>query len=140
MKGRLPLPSAILSYLKALQAKQVFITTIDITIGRIYTIPAWDKTLELLASAEGEDQERATRVMFMANHFGQDVEVDSADRVLLPTELRRHLSLEGATVHLEAGAGFVNIYSDDLYQANYSAYRPQVADDVKALRKKIGLK
>ncbi len=42
----------------------------------------------------GEDADLRADVAMVANHYGEDVEVDGQGRVLVPTTLRRDLELE----------------------------------------------
>lgn len=112
-KGRLKLPSKFLEYLEALEAKKVFITTLDQLTCKIYTIPAWNASLETLRT--GPDKSVFKAFEFMGNHWGQDGELDAQGRFLLPTELRRKLQLENAPVQLDAGDGVITVYSEPVY-------------------------
>ena len=98
-KGRLKLPAAIVEYVAALGDQRVFVTTVNGSTARIYPISVWRQN-EILLEQGGDDTELKEDVAFVAYHFGADSDVDAQGRVLVPTELRRALRLEGEQVHL----------------------------------------
>lgn len=118
-KGRLKLPTDFVGYLNALQAKKLFITTLDESTCKMYTTPVWNANLKRLNAAQ--DKATARQTLFLANHWGRDAEVDpDSGRVLLPAELRRKLGLENAQVFLAANDGVLNVYSEAQYQQELS--------------------
>ena len=91
-KGRLKLPSAIAQYLETLGERKVFITSLNLSNALIYPISVWKETEKMLGEG-GEDAGIRAEVAMVANHYGEDAEVDGQCRVLLPTTLRRDLEL-----------------------------------------------
>lgn len=116
-KGRLKLPGVFLAYLAALQVKELFVTTVDKTTAKLYTKPVWNESKKRLLAVTGENRQAARDVLFQANLMGEDSEIDPQGRVLLPTNMRRLLKLEGSTVWLDAGEGVLNVYSQEMFQA-----------------------
>lgn len=114
-KGRLKLPANFAQYLTALQAEKVFITSMDESTGKIYTIPVWNENVKLLESGSGEQRAWGKQLLFRANHNGADAELDQQGRLLLPSEMRRKLGFENAQVYLEAYDGLFNIYSQKVH-------------------------
>ncbi|MCC6362441.1 MAG: hypothetical protein IT165_02900 [Bryobacterales bacterium] len=115
-KGRLKLPTNFAGYLAALQATKVFVTSLDQTTAKVYTIPVWNENVNLLQNGGGENRNWGKDILLLANILGADAELDSAGRLLLPTELRRMLGLENAPVWLEAYEGLINIYSQQVFE------------------------
>lgn len=113
-KGRLKLPSAIAEYVAALGDQKVFVTTLDGSTARIYPISAWRRN-ESLLEEDGEDTDLKEDIAFVAYHFGADSDVDAQGRVLIPTELRRALRLEGGQVHLRCFKQRIDVIGDDVY-------------------------
>ena len=74
-KGRLKLPAAVAQYLEKLGERKVFITTLNLSTALIYPISIWKETEKLLQEA-GEDADSRSDVAMIANHYGEDVEVD----------------------------------------------------------------
>jgi MraZ protein len=136
--GRLKLPVAIAQTLAAKGDNRLFVTTFDKVIIRLYPLPLWRETAILL-SKPGEDAEVRTALRWRANHFGEDTEVDGNGRLVLPTILRREMSLEGATVHLECINGRVDLCGDDAYKARLAeadillSRRPNVLAEIGLL-------
>ncbi len=128
-KGRLKLPAAILQYLVSLKETRVFVTTFDKATVRIYPIKAWRETESFLSKpGEGANARGALRVR--AKHYGADSEIDGQGRVLVPSDLRRELGLEGVAVHLECVNDHFEMMSD-------AAYQNKLAESDRILEEKL---
>lgn len=134
-KGRLKLPSAFATYLKALAVEKVFITTVDLRLARIYPKPVWESNQNLFDGA-GDDAEIAEDVAFIANLYGAYSEIDDAGRVLMPTELRRKLDFEKNPVWLDFYRGRINVFGRNIYDERMQRALVGLTDKVKALEKK----
>ena len=137
-KGRLKLPVEFVAYLKALDVEKVFITTVDLKLARIYPKQAWESNQNLFENA-GEDAETAQDVAFIANLYGAYSEIDPNGRVLVPTELRRKLEIEGQTVWLDYYNGRINAFGKKVYDERMQRAMVNLGEKVKTLEKK-GLK
>jgi MraZ protein len=136
--GRLKLPERIIQYLDALKVTQVFITTLDMRLARIYPLPLWKRNEELFYNA-GEQAERAARLAFRAKVLGGDAEIDKSGRVLLPVKLRESLGLEKQAVWLDVYNGGINLMTRKIYEEQMQLATASMADDLQALEK-LGLK
>jgi MraZ protein len=114
-KGRIKLPGVFKAYLEAIGEKDLFVTTLDKKVARIYPNSVWEKN-EAFFATHRENPKEIRRVSMVASHYGQDAEVDGQGRVLMPTNLRRELGLEKSTVWLLFSRGGFDVYSDALYQ------------------------
>jgi DNA-binding transcriptional regulator/RsmH inhibitor MraZ len=94
-KGRLRLPPRFKNHLSLrFPNERLFITSMDLTRGRLYPISVWKKNLEILENVEGEeDSERAEKVIFRANKYGLDQAVDDQGRIMVPPKLRDLLGI-----------------------------------------------
>jgi MraZ protein len=137
-KGRLKLPAEFLEYLKKLGVDKVFITTVDLELGRIYPISVWKANENLFAGA-GDLAEVAEDVAYIAKYYGGDSEIDAQGRVLLPAELRRKLGVESQPVWLDCYNGRINFVSKSVHDARFHRAMANIGEKVKALEKK-GLK
>jgi MraZ protein len=137
-KGRLKLPSEFLEYLKKLGVEQVFITSLDREVARIYPIPVW-KGNEILFGNAGDLAELAEDVAYVAKVFGGDSEIDAQGRVLLPAALRRELELESQTVYLDCYNGRINVRGKSVHDERVNRALANLGEKVKTLEKK-GLK
>lgn len=134
-KGRLKLPTVFQEYLKALGETRVFITSLDEATGRAYPISVWSAN-EKFFEEESDDPDAAADVALLANYYGDDSEIDSQGRILVPTNLRRHLEIENQVVWLDCFRGHINIYSDRVYQARLVRARGNADQKVKMLEKR----
>jgi DNA-binding transcriptional regulator/RsmH inhibitor MraZ len=136
--GRLKLPAAITQSLAALGSERLFVTTFDRVSIRLYPLPLW-REMEAMLSKPGEDAKVRAALRLRANHYGEDTEVDTSGRLVLPTTLRREMGLEGATVHLECTNGRIDLYGDEAYKARLAeadmllAERPNVLAELGLL-------
>jgi MraZ protein len=137
-KGRLKLPAEYLEYLKKLGVDKVFVTTVDLVLGRIYPISVW-KANENLFSNAGDLAELAEDVAYIAKYYGGNSEIDAQGRILVPTELRRKLGLESQPVWLDFYNGRINIAGKAVHDARLNRAQVNLFDKVKTLEKK-GLK
>ena len=137
-KGRLKLPVNFQAFLNGSGGGNVFITSLDYTTGRIYPLALWKQNEEIL-NAAAADSDTAEDISFVANKLGADAEMDNQGRVLVPTDLRRELNMEGQPVWLECFQGGINIYNEKVYQEREARSRQNLADKLKAFKAK-GLK
>ena len=133
-KGRIKLSADIQRYLAALGETKFFVTTLEGHIGRIYPIPAWAEQEDFLN--RDEESERAERILFIAHDLGADSELDSQGRVLVPSELRRHLNIENQPVHLQVYRKHIRIYSDAIYQSMRTKAFENPEETVRVFEKK----
>jgi MraZ protein len=134
-KGRLKLPAAIAQYFSALGEQKVFVTTLDISKALIYPISVWKETEKMLEEP-GEDADVRADVAFVANHYGEDSEIDGQGRVLLPTNLRRELGLEKDEVYLRCYRQRIEVISKPVYAERFEGARMNIAEKSKSLEKK----
>ena len=134
-KGRLKLPAAIVQYLEALGEKKVFVTTLDTSTALIYPISVWRET-EAMLQEPGDDADIRADVAFIANHYGEDTEIDGQGRVLLPTTLRRDLELERDDVHLLCFKQRIEILGSKVYAKRLETAKADLGEKLKALAKK----
>lgn len=134
-KGRLKLPAAIVQYLEALGERKVFITTLNVSTALIYPISVWRETENMLQES-GDDADLRSDVAFVANHYGEDAEIDAQGRVLVPTTLRRELELEKDDVHLLCFKQRIEIFGSKVYAERLSRAKTNLAEKVSALEKK----
>jgi MraZ protein len=137
-KGRLKLPAIFQQYLTELKEDKVFITSLDTRTARIYPISVWKENEKLFEEA-AEDPDSAADVAWVANHFGADSEIDNQGRVLVPTDLRRHLGIENQQVFLDCYKGRINIYGGTEYATRKAQAFTNIGDKLKALERR-GLK
>jgi DNA-binding transcriptional regulator/RsmH inhibitor MraZ len=132
-KGRLKVPERFQLYLKAAGVTKLFITTLDMRLGRIYPMSLWNDNLKILANAR-EHAAAAERMAFLAKVHGSEDEIDTGGRLLLPAKLREVLELEQRQpVWLDVYNGRINITTKRVYDERMAAAKTHMSDDLKAL-------
>jgi len=134
-KGRLKLPAALVQYLEAIGERKVFVTTLNISTALIYPLSVWRETEKLLQQP-GDDADTRGDIAFVANHYGEDAEVDAQGRVLIPTTLRRELDLEKDDVHLVVYRQRIEVFGSRVYEQRLARAKTNLAEKVADLEKK----
>jgi MraZ protein len=134
-KGRLKLPAALVQYLESIGERKLFVTTLNIATALIYPISSWRETEKLLEEP-GEDAEDRTDIAMVANHYGEESEIDGQGRVLIPTTLRRELGFEKDDVYLLCYKGRIEVFGSQVYEQRLSKAKTNLADKHSALEKK----
>jgi len=110
-KGRLKLPA---DFVKIIAEKnygsQFFITSRDGLAVEIWPLPEWEKEEEKKAALP-EDDEAKLAWMEVVNHFGQQVEIDKQDRLMLPRILRDRFNLVNEEVAVTGLQKFLKLRS-----------------------------
>lgn len=127
--GRLKLPVKFRAYLGG---EPVVTTTLDEKVARIYPRSSWDAIEHKLA--ESKNPTAAAKIHFNASRYGEEGELDSAGRVLIPTILRRRLRLENETVYLECFKNAITVYSKDEFDARIKAADETREQDLATLQ------
>ena len=97
-KGRLKIPSAFKTLLDAANVTQLYITSSDGKSAQIWPLPEWEKQEKLLAARSLDDA--VEKYLNWTAYFGQQVEMDSQSRVVLPQKLREAARLDAEVVVL----------------------------------------
>lgn len=92
-KGRLKLPSAFKQLVDAASVTQFYVTSTDGKSAEVWPLPEWEKREEQLADSSEMD-ESVRKYLSVTSYYGQQVEIDSQGRVLLPQILRTSAGLD----------------------------------------------
>jgi MraZ protein len=92
-KGRLKLPAAFKDLVDEQKVTQFYITSTDGEKAEIWPLPEWEKQEALLAESSTMD-EAVDKYLNLTSYYGQQVEMDSQGRVLLPQILRGSARLD----------------------------------------------
>ena len=84
----------------------------------------------------GEDAEDRADVAMVANHYGEESEIDGQGRVLIPTTLRRELGFEKDDVYLLCYKGRIEVFGSKVYEQRLSKAKTNLAEKHSALEKK----
>lgn len=116
-KGRLKLPSRFLGVLPETFGRRFFVTSLLGECVWLYPLEAWRAVEGKLAVAPSTNRS-INKFRRNVNFFGQEAELDAADRILLPSLLRDRA---GAT-----GDVFVVGYDDHLEVWNRSRFESKM--------------
>jgi MraZ protein len=128
-RGRMKLPSSMKEYLDKFPDKRLWVTSLDRIIGRIYPLLIWRETEKFLDSLT-EEPELAERLAFNAADLGEELELDSQGRIVVPASLRKALGIEDQTVRLRVFRGYIEILSERMYEEMLAASSGRAKEDV----------
>ena len=137
-RGRLKLPSVLEEYIKNLDNKRLFVTSLDRRIAQIYPMSAWRENEKFFESYRDNPQV-AQDVAFNANDLGADADMDSQGRVLFNTTLRKELDLQSQELHLYAYRGHIKVLTEATYQERRQRASKTASENVDVLER-AGLK
>ncbi|RMH18920.1 MAG: division/cell wall cluster transcriptional repressor MraZ [Acidobacteria bacterium] len=96
-KGRLKVPTDFRRLLEERYGPEVFITSVLGESALFYPLPAWQEIEERLAKVPSSDRTKL-RFLERVNYFGQQLQLDSQGRVLMPQPLRDRAGIVGEVV------------------------------------------
>lgn len=129
-KGRLKLPAAFKQLLDAQHTAQFYITSPDGTKAEIWPLPVWEKLEEKLVE-HSTMNDAVEKYLSVTGYYGQQVEMDTQARVLLPQILRGTAKLD-AEVVVMGKIDHLEVHNQAMFEANLPA-NSLTADDRKAL-------
>lgn len=92
-KGRLKVPSAFKQLLDAQHVTQFYVTSADGNRAEIWPLPEWEKREAQLAEF-GTMDDAVEKYVTLTSYYGQQVEMDSQARIVLPQILRGAAKLD----------------------------------------------
>ena len=129
-KGRLKIPSAFKTLLDAANVTQLYITSTDGRKAEIWPLPEWEKREKLLAEHSNLD-DAVEKYLNLTSYYGQQVEMDSQSRVVLPQKLRDRGKLDAEVVVL-GKLVYLEVQNEKEFEQGLAAYE-MTADDRKSV-------
>jgi hypothetical protein len=135
-RGWVRLPPVCSQYLTSFGGPQVFVTSLEDGVVRVYPLPVWRHNEALCATL---DPDVASNVMLCAYAWGGDTVVDRRGWIQLSVVLREKLRLGGQPVWIYCFRERLNVSSQRAYQQRLQSAGQSLPDDVKALER-LGLR
>lgn len=129
-KGRLKLPSAFKQLVDAANVAQFYVTSPDGRSAEIWPLPEWEKREAQLADSSTMD-DAVKKYLNLTSYFGQQVEMDSQARLLLPQILRQSARLD-AEVTVFGMRTYLEVHNREDFERNLPA-NELTAEDRKAM-------
>ena len=129
-KGRLKVPNVFRSLLESKYGRELFLTSLTGEYVRVYPMPVWLEKEEKLAQMPSTHPSRL-RFLDRVNFFGQQAELDTQGRVLVPARLRETAMMSG-DVDVLGLYNYLDVWNHDrfLTKLQREAYSD---DDARAL-------
>jgi len=137
-KGRLKVPSAFKQLLDAANVTQFYITSTDGKSAQVWPLPEWEKQEKLLAEYSTMD-DAVEKYLNLTSYYGQQVEIDSQARVLLPQILREKARLN-AEVSVFGKLIYLEVQNEKEFEQRLPAFEmtPEERKSVAAITRRNG--
>ena len=119
-KGRLKVPSEFKTLLDAANVTQFYITSIDGKSAQVWPLPEWERQERQLAEFSTLD-DAVEKYLNLTSYYGQQVEMDSQARVVLPQILRGTAKLD-AEVTVFGKLNYLEVRNREIFEQNLPAY------------------
>lgn len=129
-KGRLKVPSAFKQLLDAQHVTQFYVTSADGKSAEIWPLPEWERREAQLAEFSNMD-DAVAKYLNLTSYYGQQVEMDSQARVVLPQILRSTAKLD-AEVAVMGKINYLEVHNLAQFEEALPA-NAMTADDRKAV-------
>ena len=129
-KGRLKLPAAFKQLLEVQNVTQFYITSADGKSAEIWPLPEWEKREAQLAEFSTMD-DAVQKYLNLTSYYGQQVEMDSQARLVLPQILRSSARLD-AEVAVMGKINYLEVHNLAQFEDALPA-STMTADDRKAV-------
>ncbi len=129
-KGRLKVPSAFKQLLDAQHVTQFYVTSADGKSAEIWPLPEWEKREAQLAEFSNMD-DAVAKYLNLTSYYGQQVEMDSQARVVLPQILRSSARLD-AEVAVMGKINYLEVHNLAQFEEALPV-NAMTADDRKAV-------
>ena len=137
-KGRLKVPSAFKQLLDAANVTQFYITSTDGKSAQVWPLPEWERQEKLLAEYSTMD-DAVEKYLNLTSYYGQQVEIDSQARVLLPQILREKARLN-AEVSVFGKLIYLDVQNEKEFEQRLPAFEmtPEERKSVAAITRRNG--
>lgn len=118
-KGRLKMPAAFKLLVDAQYVVQFYVTSTDGESAQIWPLPEWEKQEALLAESSTMDA-AVEKYLNLTSYYGQQVEMDSEGRILLPQILRGKAKLD-AEVAVLGKLHYLEVHNLEVFEERLQA-------------------
>ena len=130
-KGRLKIPSAFKALLDAANVTELYITSTDGRKAEIWPLPEWEKREKMLVENSSNMVDAVEKYLNLTSYYGQQVEMDSQSRVVLPQKLRDKGKLDAEVVVL-GKLVYLEVQNEKELELSLGAYE-MTAEDRKSV-------
>ncbi len=114
-RGRVKVPSQYLSALKEQYGETLYITSLNGDRVFLYPLPVWEEieqSIEKIKVRSPEIDEYLSRT----GYWGNESEVDSRGRLLIPPELRQTSKLNGGNLRIFGKINYMVIWNEAMFK------------------------
>ncbi len=127
-KGRVKIPAKFRTPLLQVFGPKVYVTSFWVPSVRVYPISEWEKIENVMSSSGKTNDPRVRRFLMMATIYGDEQEIDSQGRILIPQRLRKYARMEGEVIVCGYPTNEIEIWKEELFNERFGV-APMSDDD-----------
>jgi MraZ protein len=129
-KGRLKLPAGFKQPVDAESVTQFYVTSVDGESAQVWPLPEWEKREAQLAESS-EMEEAVQKYLSITSYYGQQVDMDSQARFLIPQILRSAAGLDDEEAVVIGMGSYIAVHNRKRFERTVLANRLTADDKVK---------
>lgn len=129
-KGRLKMPSAFKALVDAASVKQFYVTSMDGESAQVWPLPEWERREAQLAESS-EMEEAVQKYLSLTSYYGQQVEMDSQARLLLPQILRSSAGLDDEDAVVMGMGNYIAVHNRRQFEERMAGNKLTAEDKAK---------
>jgi MraZ protein len=130
-KGRLKMPAAFRALVDATNVKQFYITSTNGKTVQVWPLPDWEER-ERQVTGLGEMTVMVRNYLRLTSYYGQQVEMDTQGRLLMPQKLRSSARLDNMEADIIGMGSFIEIHNHDELEKELPVFTDDDSDKLAA--------
>ena len=131
-KGRLKMPAAFKGLVDATNVKQFYITSTNGKTVQVWPLPDWEEREKQVTSL-GEMTVMVRNYLRLTSYYGQQVEMDSQGRLLMPQKLRNSARLDNMEADIIGMGNFIEVHNHDELEKDLPVFSDDDSDKLAAI-------
>ena len=136
-KGRLKMPAAFKALVDATNVKQFYITSTNGKTVQVWPLPEWEER-EKQVTGLGEMTVMVRNYLRLTSYYGQQVEMDTQGRLLMPQKLRNAARLDNMEADVIGMSNFIEVHNHDELEKELPVFSDDDSDKLAAILRQQG--
>jgi MraZ protein len=136
-KGRLKMPAAFKAFVDATNIKQFYLTSTNGKTVQVWPLPEWEAR-EKQVTGVGGMTVMVRNYLRLTSYYGQQVEMDSQGRLLMPQKLRNSARLDNMEADVIGMGNFIEVHNHDELEKELPVFTDDDSDKLAAFLRQQG--
>lgn len=118
-KGRVKIPAKFRSPLLQHFGPKVYVTSFWVPSVKIYPISEWERIENIVRNSGHSNDPRVRKFLMMATIYGDEQEIDSQGRILIPQRLRKYAKMFGDVIVCGYPTNEIELWNEELFKLTF---------------------